>query len=470
MSRKSIWKIFLFCLFNLIFLTIFALEVNESHDMQYGLFAIIQGTLGVLLLKDVYPIYSLAPLFLIFSEIMHFGQALLLGIGRYDLFNYLNIDLAGNIVNYNIANIFAFSIQSMVIVGMLIAAGTDEKYKIRQVLTIDKVYANNQKLSYKVGLLLFLIGVFPTVLYYGKMLQQTLSGTSYVGIRESVDIGPLLLLTVFFHPGIFLMIMGSSKNKVKAKSIFWLACTFEMISMLTGNRGKQLMYLIVYVFIYYRFIGKFNWKRVIPLALIGYVGIAFMYAISSTRLYGFASFGFDSFLKILKGEPLLALLAEQGSTLNIVALAIRDVPTYTPFSLGFQYLISLLSVLPDTGGWQGNLPSLVNTLNYLNTKLPLGDSYIAELYHNFGWFSLPFAILIGFFIGRVTKRIEFFIKTSNYLWLGSYFILFGKLLWMVRCNFFNFLFDFVWSSIIIFVLFTIVAYNSKKNKRLDLEC
>lgn len=462
LKKKSVWKIVLFCLLNIICLSIFAFELNDDIDIQYGIFAIVQGIFGVFLLKDIYPVFSLAPLFLIVSEIMHFGEALLLGIGREDLFTHLNIELAGNIINYNIANIFAFSVQTMVIVGMLIAAGTEEKLKIKQIKKIDNIYNNNQNLSYVVGFYSFIIGLIPTALYYGKMLQQTLNGISYVGIRESVDLGPLMLLTVFFHPGIFLMIIGASKNKSKAKIIFWLACAFEILCMLTGNRGQQLMYLIVYVFIYYRFIGKFNWKKMLPLGLIGYVAIAFMYAISSTRLYGFASFGVESFFKVLKGEPLFALLAEQGSTLNMVALTVRDVPSYSPFSLGVQYLVSLLSVFPNTGGWQGDLPSLSNTLNYLNTNLPLGDSYIAELYHNFGWFSLPFAIFIGVFIGRVTKRIEYYVNTKNYLWLGSYLILFRKLLWMVRCNFFNFLYDFVWSTFVILILVNIVSKYRKK--------
>ena len=302
------------------------------------------------------------------------------------------------------------------------------------------------------------------MLYYGKMLQQTLSGITYVGIRESVDLGPLLLLTVFFHPGVILMILGSldSPGKLKAKLIFYLACVFEVVCMLTGNRGQQLMYLLVYIFIYYRYIGKFNWKKILPFALLGYVTIAFLYAISSTRLYGFAGFDLNAFTKVLMGEPILALLAEQGSTLNMVALTVRDVPSYTPFSYGIQYLASLLSVLPDTGGWKGGLVNLVGTLSYLNTKLPLGDSYIAELYHNFGWFAMPFASIIGFFIGRVDQRIEQNVKENNYLYLGSYLILFRSLLWMVRCNFFNFLYDFVWSYIIIYLATNIVVRYKKR--------
>lgn len=462
LTKRSARKVLAFLIINILCLGFFSLSLKSDHNLSFGLFAIFQGVMGVLLLKDVYPAYSVAPMFLVVSEVMHFGEALLLGIGRRDLFNVLNEDLAGNIINYNIANIFAFAVQAMVVVGMLIAAGSKAHCKVHQINKIDRIYNKHQNLSYQVGLIAFVIGTVPTFLYYGGMLRLTLSGVTYAGIRSQVDLGPLMLLTIFFHPGIILMILGSLKKKRRAKIIFWAACVFEVICMLTGNRGQQLMYLLTYLFIYYRFIGKFNWKKILPLVVVGYVAIAFMYAVSSTRLYGFSNFGLQEFLQVLMGEPLLALLAEQGATLNMVALTVRDVPSYTPFALGSQYLVSLLSVFPNTGGWQGDLPDLVNTLHYLNTTLPLGDSYIAELYHNFGWVSLPFAVLIGLFIGRVDQKIEYFVKTANYLWLGSYLILFRKLLWMVRCNFFNFLYDFVWSTVVIFLLVNLVASFKKR--------
>lgn len=464
MTVKSTWKTIGFILINIMGLLLFSFRINDDQNMTFAIFACIQCVFGLLLLKDAYPIYSVAPLFLIVSEVMHFGEAFILGIGREDLLDVSNVVLAGSIKNYNIANIFAFSVQTMVVVGMIYAGGSRKKYKLKGTEKIDRLYQHNKNITYSVGLLLFLIGVGPTMLYYGKMLQQTLSGITYVGIRESVDLGPLLLLTVFFHPGVILMILGSldSPGKLKAKLIFYLACVFEVVCMLTGNRGQQLMYLLVYIFIYYRYVGKFNWKKILPFALLGYVTIAFLYAISSTRLYGFAGFDLNAFTKVLMGEPILALLAEQGSTLNMVALTVRDVPSYTPFSYGIQYLASLLSVLPDTGGWKGGLVNLVGTLSYLNTKLPLGDSYIAELYHNFGWFAMPFASMIGFFIGRVDQRIEQNVKENNYLYLGSYLILFRSLLWMVRCNFFNFLYDFVWSYVIIYLATNIVVRYKKR--------
>ena len=465
MNNKSIFKILFFIALNVVGIFYFYCKISQDNNMLYAIFAFIQCLFGIFVLKDLYPIYSVAPLFLIISEIMHFGETFILAIGREDLLDISNVVLAGSVRKYNIANIFAFTVQAMVVMGMFYAGGTRKKYRFKGTDEIQKKYYNNRGIAYSVGLLLFLIGAGPTILYYVKMLQQTLSGVSYAGIRESVDLGPLLLLMVFFHPGIILMILGSleSPGKKKAKVIFYLSCVFEIICMFTGNRGQQLMYLLVYLYIYYRFIGKFNWKKILPFVLLGYIAIAFLYSISYTRLYGFDTFNLNSFLKVLKGEPILSLLAEQGSTLNMVVLTVRDVPSYTPYSCGIQYLVSLLSVFPDTGGWKGGLADLVGTLGYLNTKLPLGDSYIAELYHNFGWLAMPFAAMIGFFIGRVDQCIEHFVKERNYLYLGSYLVLFGSILWMVRCNFFNFLYSFVWSSVIIYIA-TYLVIRYKKNK------
>lgn len=179
---------------------LFYFKMDRDQNMAFAIFACIQCVLGLLLLKDKYPIYSVAPLFLVVSELMHFGEAFILGIGREDLLDVSNVTLAGSMRNYNVANIFAFSVQTMVVVGMIYAGGSRKKYKLKGTEKIDLLYQHNKNITYSVGLLLFLIGVGPTMLYYGKMLQQTLSGVTYVGIRESVDLGPLLLLMFFFIP------------------------------------------------------------------------------------------------------------------------------------------------------------------------------------------------------------------------------------------------------------------------------
>lgn len=445
---------------------------DRALNAEICMVAVLQCIAGLYTLKEFYPLFSLASIFLILTELFHFGEAFVLALGRNDLINHSNIELAGSIKTYNLANIFALLVQAFLVVGCSAFSHKFEGSGRKRIITnvgkiIQNTFYNSRGYTYTIGLIAMIIGAVPTVIYNLSMIRLALSGTSYSGIRSAVDLGPIMLLTCFFRVGVVSMILGKIKanSKRKAKIILLIASAFEILCMLSGNRGKQLCILIVYLFIYYRYIEKFKWKNIISMCIIGYFGIAFLYLVSSMRLYGMGdALKLENFVKVLSGGPILKLLAEQGSTLNMVALTMRDVPDYTPYVYGQQYLVSLLSVFPDTGGWKGNLPNLVGTLYYLNTELTLGDSYIAELFHNFGWFGSLFAIFIGAFLGCITTRIEELINSDNYLLTACYMILFSKLLWMVRCNFFNFLYDFTWAAISL--LFVSICVKSSGYRRI----
>ncbi len=459
LKRTVALKLILFCIVNIMSIGIlFIMSViytDKALNIEICIVAVLQSTAGLYVLKEFYSLFSLAPIFLVLTELFHFGEAFVLALGRNDLINHSNVELAGSIKTYNLANIFALLVQAFLVVGCSMFSHKFDGSSRRRIITnaskvIESSFHNSKDYTYSIGLIAMIIGAIPTVIYNFSMIRLALSGTSYNGIRSAVDLGPLMLLTCFFRVGVVSMILGKikSNSKRKAKIILLIASAFEVLCMLSGNRGKQLCILIVYLFIYYRYIEKFKWRNIISACIIGYLGIAFLYLVSSMRLYGMGNaLKLENFVRVLSGGPILKLLAEQGSTLNMVALTMRDVPNYTPYVIGQQYLVSLLSIFPDTGGWQGNLPNLVGTLYYLNTDLTLGDSYIAELYHNFGWFGSLFAIFIGAFLGRVTTRIEELINSDNYLLMACYMILFSKLLWMVRCNFFNFLYDFTWATV-----------------------
>ena len=128
-------------------------------------------------------------------------------------------------------------------------------------------------------------------------------------------------------------------------------------------------------------------------------------------------------------------------------LTIRDVPSYTPFVWGVQYLARLVNAFPGTSYWAGNLPNMAGTLSYLDTTLPLGDSYIAELYHNFGRLSLLVAPLIGRMIGQITISIEDKMSGEQCLECACYLVAFRGILWVVRSNLFSFLFNYIWGTI-----------------------
>ena len=432
---------------SIILISILVLFKYNDLNMFFSCFAVIQGLSSILLLKKKYTIFSLAPLFVILSEIFHFGEAFILAIGRDELVDISNVTLSGNIRVYNEANVFAFMIQAFVVFGMLLSI--KKKRKISIFTSVKSILMKGNNIAISVALITAVFGFIPTAIYYLKMATATINGISYAGIREASDIGPFSFFSVLYEPGIFALIIALSINNKKrlAKMVFVMACAFEVFCMITGNRGTQITRIIVYVYLYFKFIEKPQMSRIVLCSIAGYVGVAFMYYVSMNRLTGMGNMSIQNFMKSMGFEPILGLIAQQGSTLNVVCLTIRDVPSYTPFVFGTQYLASLVNAFPGTSYWAGNLPNMAGTLSYLDTTLPLGDSYIAELYHNFGWLSLLVAPLIGRMIGQITISIEDKMSREQCLECACYLVAFRGILWVVRSNLFSFLFNYIWGTI-----------------------
>ena len=126
--------------------------------------------------------------------------------------------------------------------------------------------------------------------------------------------------------------------------------------------------------------------------------------------------------------------------------------TYNNFNFGLTYVVSWCAIYPNTGGLLGNIPNMYAFLNYLDTKLPLGGSYIGELYFNFGWFGILFAIFIGMFVGWTSAKVESAIVQKKWIQLGPYMVLFYSLLWWVRDYFSGWIFRTVWCAIAVWLI------------------
>ena len=308
--------------------------------------------------------------------------------------------------------------------------------------------------SFLIGIVLFVVGIIPTYMNYSQQIKYIMSGNMYAGVRETVDLGPIGLLANFYQVGIFLMLIGSKNHKTRAKVILLLAVAFEAFCMLSGNRSSQILKIIALLFIYYRIIQKITPKKIVAFTIVGYFVVIILYFISAYRNANIADLSLlkSRFIEVATGEPLLELLAQLGSNLNVVALTLVSIPTYNNFNFGLTYVVSWCAIYPNTGGLLGNIPNMYAFLNYLDTKLPLGGSYIGELYFNFGWFGILFAIFIGMFVGWTSAKVESAIVQKKWIQLGPYMVLFYSLLWWVRDYFSGWIFRTVWCAIAVWLI------------------
>lgn len=456
-----------FILLNILIITPMWAMLHQNCNIYITFIALFQMLLSVFLMRRIgIPIFSLQVLFVIISTIFHFGEAYLLAIGRDDLFIYNNIDLATNMATYNKGNIFALLVQAFVVFGIFIA----NRNSINKEININrdvKIKEYELKRVYLIGIILFLIGVIPNFFYYYLQIKTILHGGTYSGVRNLGLHGSVFLLALFYRTGIYMMLIGSKNNLKRARLFLILAVMLELFFMLSGNRSQELIMIISLFFIYYKVISKVKISRIFIFLIFSYLGAGVLYFVSTYRNANLLDPTLlkSRLLDSLGGNGVYGLLAQLGSNLNVVVLSLVSIPSYHQFNFGFTYIVSWLSIIPDARGILGNIPNRYSFLNYLNTNLPLGGSYIGELYFNFGWLGIIFAIFIGWFIGSVGKKIEQSINGGYWLKFSIYMILFSQLLWWVRDYFSTWIYPFVWSTIAIYIInnYLVDKYHKKNN-------
>ncbi len=111
----------------------------------------------------------------------------------------------------------------------------------------------------------------------------------------------------------------------------------------------------------------------------------------------------------------------------------------------------------------GTLTYLVMPHNYL-AGIGLGSSYIAEVYHDFGYFGVAFiSLLFGFIIAKISLRIE-----KNPYWGGVIFLMMKDIIYAPRYSVFYFITDTLSVTVIlslILILITNKVFVKNTNQR-----
>ena len=192
----------------LLFMTLMSLPiifvVEKELNAYISVIALIELVGAIYVLhQQGYSYFSLPVLFVLFTTIFHFGETFLLAFGRYDFFTYTNIDLAGSMETYNLANLFAFLVEAFTVFGITLKTQKGQRL----------IFYNNEEESVEleraffIGTVLFMVGIVPTYMNYSQQIVHIMAGNMYAGVRETVDLGPIGLLGNFYQVGIFLMLI-----------------------------------------------------------------------------------------------------------------------------------------------------------------------------------------------------------------------------------------------------------------------
>ncbi|MED3662286.1 O-antigen polysaccharide polymerase Wzy [Ureibacillus terrenus] len=397
-------------------------------------------------------IFSLSGIFVILSYLFHFGQIILIGLfPKYKFQQFFILDYV-NFYQLQQATVYQLHIITAVVTGIVLAT-IKKNNKIRK--KTSKLNFKESRITTITAGWVILTICFPIRLMTDlSKIRASFSGNYFDTFRTG-ESGVIGFLGYFAFIGIALLIMGYSINKKRMSTIiFILSISYLIFTMVSGGRGQQLTIILMLLYIFFNCVYKLKIRNVIVLLVGVYLLIPFLNTIFFIREIGIDSF--YSFIKeyenSLNNNPILKLLEELGATQYTVILTMERIEES---AFGLSYLSALPLVFVNIGG-------ILDPFVYMSTyqkslKVPyIGGSYIGELFFNFRYFGIIFAIFIGIFINTISTKLKELLVEKKYLNAAIYLPMFTYFLWWVRDTFSGWIRPTIWGYVFIVIIIMIL--------------
>lgn len=298
------------------------------------------------------------------------------------------------------------------------------------------------KRMYITGIILISIGGLSKLINDFRIISVTQSANSYSAFSDSVGSGIVDDLAYLLLPGLFfLFFSGCIKERTKKIIFILMLLYFVSMMMLTGSRKIQI-FSILSLFLGFEFsLDKVNFsiRRTSLYTFLGILVLNILIIIRDNR-FDLVSIGPELITKITSFNLLEnivgEILAETGLTVLSVVSIIKVVPNLMPFQYGMTYIRTIPSVLPI--GWLlGDFFNLASSTYVINsyTKLPVGSSFIGDLYWNWGYIGGAFA---AFLSGILISKFMYVSRKNNIRKNSAlYFSVFSQLIILVRSELFD---------------------------------
>jgi polysaccharide pyruvyl transferase WcaK-like protein len=459
-NNSKINSMFLWIM-NLLFITFFLIWVSINwnsrevlNNYNARLFPWICGLIFVqmvsFVLKKV-PFYDFGFWFVVISYPFMFGYLF------RDVFELETVLLWNPIVSYENSELFHAHIFIMLSLE-LFSIGYLLAYRKPIALKKDDLHKlGPDKRLYYIGIILFLIGGISKLINDVHIISVILSANSYSAYSGAVSSGLWDDLAYLMLPGVFFIFFSDCIKERTKNTIFVIVLAYLVcMMMLTGSRKIQI-FSILSIFLGHEFSLKkrlFSIKRIIAYAFLAIVTLNVLITIRDYR-FDLASivpaffqklFSFNLFENII-GET----LAETGLTMLSIASIVKLVPHTLPYQYGLTYIRTLPSFLPM--GWLvGDFFNLASSTYVVNsyTGIPVGSSFIGDLYWNWGYFG---GVIAAFLFGVLICRfVNISSKYNTRKSCAMYFSIFSQLIILVRSELIDIYRPIIMLIIVVFVL------------------
>lgn len=473
MKNKILTKILTINLYILLALILSVIVYFTGQNKTFSDFLVTMAVVSLLqLILNMFflklrkiNLFSPISLFIIFLYIFNFGQVLLKGfVPNYDFLFDVSDHIGQQL--YIKTSIFCLVIIFLFVVGVLIS------YKDVNASKDMKDYHEHYYIYCKpIGfILLFLSLPFMLYLDITKILASISGG--YQAIFDIEKPGFFGILSYLFLPAIILLLFAYKDNKFTVRVIFILTVLYKIMTMLGGQRGYAVVFIIVLSYIFVSKVQRISLRNSILYTFIAYFILNILSVIKSIRGISDKNFGTlsNAFSETLENNIIFKTLEEFGGTLYTTSLALSYYPDTLSNLHGSGYFFPLLTVFPNVGGILNQFTDN-NWAVQLSSLVPgIGGSFIAEIYVNFGqYFSYLFPILLGMLMGKLSYIYEQKVKYNHYLIISMYAITFSMSLLWVRGSFEILVRNTIWPAIMIYLLYFILKNTFRKKASIKFE-
>lgn len=427
---------------------IFTAYCLRSNMNNITIVAIIQLFLSLYLMYITNKeIVQVGIVFLCISFLFNFGQSLITLFWENDRYSAYNAYNRVSESTYIMAEFYVLICTMFLVFGYIVFS----KNSIIRSIDNDNDDEDEWELLRirKIAVAVFIVSFIP-MLVIDIMKIRLLLSSGYVSTHQVnlVGIGKYLdIIAQFCKPALAVIVFTYKKNIKIATRITIAASIYLLLMMLSGDRGSNLIYLLSIMIVYFIFIRKMKLKNLLVLAIMAYMLLSVLTAISIFRDYDFTVENFIKAYNWRKGDGVIySSLHEFGDSIASLAYAIEYIPNFSMYRFGSTYLVAPITILPK-------IPNFINEIllsSYTFTKLfpqsvqyAIGGSYLGELYSNFGWLG-PLVIT---FVGICISKIDNILRTSRsvrhvsicivllpflILWIRDYFsVLFSVTFWFM---------------------------------------
>ncbi|WP_077275190.1 O-antigen polysaccharide polymerase Wzy [Vagococcus penaei] len=395
---------------------------------------------------------SLSFLFVVLIFLFHFGQVISFVLTNGDA--QVMKENFFFILDFNIltkAYLFSYISMNLIVFGILLGS----------VFLNEKIKENFRKkdnflILKKVSLAFIILGL-PVQVYIDYTKYKSAVTGNYLDVFNNQVNGYVSELGLLFFAGTAgLILYYSCYNKRKSSFILISVVLYLILSMASGGRGKQVIYILLYMYIYNNSIRKINWKNIVLYSLLGIIFFNFLVSIASFRLETTKNISLfiQIYMQSFKQNPIIGLVNEMGGTIQTVYQAISQIDDSSKMGWGSTYINSVFSVFPNKGLF---MESMIESLHYVKQLkgAALGGSIIGEVYYNFRYFGLFICPIIGFFIQYVSTYFTNCLSSKSYLKFVVIVPLFVNFLWWTRDAFYGLVRSFLITLLLASILLKI---------------